>query len=185
MSPPATSERLRNQVKTMAVLCLVLGPSLAGLTLLSVLGKRLVDQLQASALMQGRGLPPYQQISMEFGVQSALVSIPLGAVLMVAGWRAYRDLRRGRAILAVAAGVSVAAMFAYGVLWSVVVERRSGGAAAHLGGWLLHLVQAGAVGSALRFLLRPDVRAACESNGPGAPASEATPAPVLPDSIDR
>ncbi len=156
-------EKLRRQVKSMALLCALLGPSLGALTLLSYMSHRLMTHLMSSGMMPASQMEGYQRVSLDFGTRSAVVSIPLGAVLLVAGVRALRDLRRGHEALAVAAGVSLVAMLAYGVIWSVVVEAQDAGPIAHAGGWLVHLVQAAVVAGALRFLLRPDVRAACDA----------------------
>lgn len=158
------AEKLRRQVKSMALLCALLGPCLGALTLLSYMSHRLLGHLLSSGLMAESQLDGYQRVSLDFGTRGAVVSIPLGAVLMVAGIRALRNLRRGREALVVAAAISIVGMFAYGAVWSVVVEKQGAGLVAHLGGWLVHLIQAGVVASALRFLMRADVRAACDED---------------------
>lgn len=161
---PSPAERLRSQVKTMALLCALLGPTLGAMTLLAYGTRRMVDAMLSSGLVPTQTFDTYQRVSLDFGVRSAIVSIPLGTVLLVAGVRAFRDLRRGREALVVAAAVSIAAMLAYGALWSWVVELQDAGVGAHFAGWLLHLAQAGLVVGALRFLLRPDVRDACSGS---------------------
>lgn len=170
MSEP---EKLRAQVRSMALLCAVFGPTLAALALFGVLAERLIAWVAEhdGAALGALGL--YERVSLAFGARSAPITVALGGALLLAGLRARRDLPRGRRALELAAWFSIAIMAVYGVVWSVVVARLGGSAIAHVGGWLAHAVQALVVAGALRFLRRADVRAACE----GAPINAPTTPP--------
>jgi hypothetical protein len=165
---PSTPEQLRAQVRSMAVLCAVLGPTLVVLGGVSVAGERFVQWMLTQRALRLEQLDVYQRVSLSFGARSLPLMLGLGGVLFVVGVQALRRPAKARATLVWGAWASIAAMFLFGVVWSVVVAEQGEGWLVHVGGWFLHLIQAGAVGMALRLLLRPDVRAACDSPPPTA-----------------
>jgi len=158
--------KIRAQVRTMSLLCLLLGPVLIVMSLMGFVAKVLMERAEEEGFLAE--VPPgllgmLDRAALDFAVESSWVSVPLGLVLLVCGALALRDPARGRVILIRAAWISAVAMIGLGAMWSLAVEHSQLGIGGHISGWLGHGLQAGLAIVTARWLGKDDVRAACET----------------------
>lgn len=160
MAPP--KDPLFTKFRTMAILCMLLGPLLVSSSLVTIGASQVVEwaKVEGAAIK----MPEPYTVLMRFSERSIWVMIPIGVLLFVAGLRAVRSPARGRSFLALSAWVTVAAMIALSFTWSWSIADLSWGIGGHLFGWSTHLLQAVLVAAAARFLGRDDVKAVCEAH---------------------
>ena len=152
---------LFTKFRTMAILCMLLGPLLVSSSLITIGASHLLEW----ARVEGAPIkmPEPYAVLLRFSERSVWVMVPIGVLLFVAGLRAVRSPARGRPVLAWSAWATVLAMIALSITWSWSIADLSWGIGGHLFGWSTHLLQAVLVAMAARFLGRDDVKAVCEA----------------------
>lgn len=111
---------------------------------------------QALALVPARSpLGTMLRATLDFAATAGPTIGVWASVLVGAGGTALFRFTLGRRLLVLAAWLTLAAMVALGVVWSVVCRRHGLGVRAELFGWLVHALQGLLVIPALRRLTAP------------------------------
>jgi hypothetical protein len=153
-----SKEQLRARLRSIAIFSLIFGPAM---TVVSLGTAALVWVLRGMMAEVEMPLPPMLVVLMGFGVKSAVVMAPLGVVIGFAGWRARREMERGRAALYWAAWVAVIATLALAALWELECMAAGVPMGIHVTGTSAHLAQAVAIWFVVRFLGSAAMAAAC------------------------
>lgn len=163
MEPGTDHAALLARFRGMALLTLLLGPSMVLIAIATAVLSRIYHWLLTQPGAQLDRIPAYFDALLEFALQSGLITGPLGLVLTYAGWRAYRgsDRAKGRKVLIDAAWATILAMVLLAVLWSLSIARAELELSWHVIGAGTHLAQAIAVYLAVRVLRAPAMIEAC------------------------
>ncbi|MFO0723720.1 MAG: hypothetical protein U1E65_08070 [Myxococcota bacterium] len=150
-------------MRSMAILCILLGPLLALTAISSFLVKRVMDWADRHGVPSPMG--ELSAVLIDFSVKTAWVLVPLGALITVAGIRGTREPRQGRRWLAFAAWLTTGTMVLLSMIWSWSLHgTRWDTLDGHLLGWGSHLANGVLTLVAARFLSSEALRRACEAS---------------------
>ncbi len=139
-------------VRVTAVLTAVLGPAMAGLTVLTHYLLKLLKWAQAQPGGEAIKLSPEVLLGISFSQMSGPIMVGLGLVFLVGGvWAVRRPTSRER-VLFHTATVGMVGMVALGVLWCWVVRQEGLHSGYMVSGVLLHALQFWLLWRAQRFL---------------------------------
>ena len=149
------------RMRSMAILCMLLGPLVSLMGLVAIATQRFM--LWAAKRGIDTHADDLTRVAMDFSARTAGVMIPLGLVILIAGFRGVRDPRVGRRYLLGAAWFTTGTMVVLSVLWSYSLHGTSFDTfSGHLFGWASHLFNAVLTVLAARFLSSEPLRRACE-----------------------
>jgi hypothetical protein len=164
---PALPKEARH-VRTMAILCAMIGPLMLILTLAMLGAAEAIDWAVDRHLIAEQLIRPELSRWLRFFELSSAIMIPLSVATLVIAIRALKHLGRGRHALWLLGWAWVGGMIVLSALWEGIAFGDNCALSDHLYGVSMHLIQAALIARACFYLARADVKAACD----GIPGAE-------------